>query len=53
MKSIVIPAVAVQDSEFLSLKDRPMIEVVVREGLDADIDQLDLQNILKVFVLNT
>ena len=27
-----------------------MIEVVVREGLDADIDQLDLQNILKVFV---
>ena len=27
-----------------------MIEVVVREGLNADIDQLDLQNILKVFV---
>ena len=27
-----------------------MIEVVVREGLDSDIDKLDLQNILKVFV---
>ena len=27
-----------------------MIEVVVREGLDIDIDQLDVQNILKVFI---
>ena len=27
-----------------------MIEVVVREGLDIDIDQLDIQNVLKVFV---